>query len=232
MQGIDWIALLNGLVDKLPSFVFGAIGGAIVAWLTYRFGTQRDLKRLEAQFKHQLLEQREKQMRDVLGNLWKALQDARLRVGAVTARLRTYPDLDRFSPQALEEFLKTSRLAEFHKQEILRVSNKTEYYKDIYFWYEMDEARTGIVALDQFVRYNSIFLEAELGDRLSTAIRLFDDILAIYEIWKQSRDRTLIEEAHGEWDKAEALVTEMEQMLRQRLAYDQSAASQLPAQSK
>lgn len=148
---------------------------------TYKHEQQKELESL----KHEInkvfdrtvkLHQREF---EVLPEAWAKLIDAHGNVLSFVSPLQQYPDLDRRSIGELEDFLKECALTEFEKTELRATSQKTKYFADKIFWYQLKDIRQSQRDFMFFLRRNGIFIEESMKNQF----RELDDI-----IWNALRE--------------------------------------------
>jgi hypothetical protein len=91
--------------------------------------------------------------------------------------LRSYPPLDEYTSEALEEFLLNTILKGHHKEEIRQASRKADKYEEIIFAYELNNAQNKISEFSVFIRRNAIFIRAGLKSNFLEIENLLSEVL-------------------------------------------------------
>ena len=160
---------------------------------------------------------------EVLPNAWQKLQEALAEIQSLTAPLQSYPNLDFYSPAQLEEFLSGSKLRESHREEIRDAKKKTESYQKINFWYRLTDAYKAFQDFHNYVRYNRIFLHADLFSRFKQIDDLLYHSLVDSEVGKEAEEYKMIRDAYKRTkEEVEPLVDEIEKLVQQRLHYPET----------
>ena len=76
---------------------------------------------------------------DLLPEAWSKMQDALGHISKFTSIYQEFPDLNKMSDEALEEFLANSKLQEYEKQELRKAQDKLEFYQEHIFWHNYME---------------------------------------------------------------------------------------------
>lgn len=223
-----------------------AIGGsaaafayAIFVWLGKKWLEERFARRLE-DYKHkqnQELEHYRYQINalfnritkihekeiEVLPTAWEKLQDALGYVGGFTSPLKRYPEFDRMTEQEIDEFLRGSKLSDAHKQELLEAPDKTQYYMEMIFWYELGEAKKRLTEFHNYLLYNKIFLSPDLYAQFRAMDELLMGALNDSEVGKESRDHKLITRPYKQIrEKADSIIGEIERLIQKRLHHEEA----------
>lgn len=76
---------------------------------------------------------------EVLPEVWNKLDIAFAQVRSFTSRLTSYPDLEQMGPAQYAEFLATSAVPEWQKEELRRWDrgHRNERYQEIVFWHRL-----------------------------------------------------------------------------------------------
>lgn len=162
----------------LTTVLVGAGGGAAVAvgifrflgskWLENKFARNlqehkhaqdKELQKLRGEIDSMLsgvlkLQEREFQ---VLPELWEKIHDAYSKTMWFISSLQSYTDLDKLSPEELEEFLTNSWLRETQKEAIRTSTTKLNVYQDFYFWHQYKISLDAIKELQLYANKNGIF---------------------------------------------------------------------------
>ena len=99
---------------------------------------------------------------EVLPRAWLLLQDSCNELKSLSNPFQTFPDLNRYTPNELAEFLEKSSLKAFQKEEILGQNDKVAYYRNAMYWIRVKVVCDVIVEFRRFLLYNRIFLSREL----------------------------------------------------------------------
>jgi hypothetical protein len=110
---------------------------------------------------------------EVLPEAWHKMQDALGRISGLTSLFHQYPDINRMSPAALQEFLAKSILHEFEKQELLQADDKMSYYQDKMFWHELRVVEEAFFDFHNYIVRNKIFLSLDLQEQFTKV----DDVM-------------------------------------------------------
>jgi len=168
-------------LEAIGGIIAGGIAGYISARISYHFESKRDLHRIREEFDHRLREEQSKPSISVEDETWRKLQDAKeaVRVIYASSTLRSFPDLDRKTPEELEEFLHGSTLSPAQQGEIRRATRKSEQFVEFISGQEAFDATTSVCALrDYIVREKPYFSAKTAEDFLSCVSSLLE---AIYE---------------------------------------------------
>lgn len=110
---------------------------------------------------------------EVLPEAWHKMQNALGRISSFTSLFQQYPDINRMSPQELQEFLAKSIIYEYEKQELLQAGDKLSYYQDKMFWHELRAVEEAFFDFHNYIVTNQIFLSLDLQEQFTKA----DDIM-------------------------------------------------------
>jgi hypothetical protein len=157
---------------------------------------------------------------EVLPEAWHKMQDALGLISGFTSIFQQYPDVNRMSQSALQEFLAKSRLHEFEKQELLQADDKMSYYQDKMFWHELRSLEEAFSDFHNYIVRKRIFLSLDLQEQFTK----IDDIM-----WSAIVERKVGHEAsdHQMWGKAYKKIKEeinpirdtIEKLVQSRLHY-------------
>ncbi|MGQ2186068.1 hypothetical protein ACT4MK_22325 [Bradyrhizobium barranii] len=204
-------------------------------WLTAKFNErledykhkqQRELE--ELRFKINALMDRTTKLHqrefDVLPEVWGKLVIAHGNAQGLLSAFQQYPDLDRMPPDQQTEFIDSSTLRDYQKQELRRATNKNEYYQTASRWVRLWEVRE--LYRDYFIyqRKNGIFIRNEIKSTFKEISDLTHKALVEYDF----------ELSHGgefrQWDartkfseQGDKLMENLETMVQQRLWDSQTA---------
>ena len=110
---------------------------------------------------------------EVLPESWGRLQNSLIQVKSITSLFQQYPNLDRMKEKELSDFLSNSFLKEYEKDDLKNAKNKTEYYREKRFWYELNKVQNSFFDFHDYIGKNKIFLDTELKE----AFEKIDDIM-------------------------------------------------------
>lgn len=151
----------------------------------------------------------------VLAEAWELLQDALGEVSSLVSIVRQSPDLSRLSPERLEEFLSGSRLTEVHRSEVRAAPDKTKYYQDLIFWYDLNDAKRIWWKYRSYINKNSIFLRPQLSEAFQKINGVIWDALVSREIGEESKDiKFWVEASRKMREQTEPLMKELHERVR------------------
>lgn len=154
---------------------------------------------------------------DIIPEAWGKLNVAYGVVAAVTSALQQHPDLDRVSPAQLEDFLDSSFLANWQKDEIRSTEKRTDYYRKASNWHRISEARTTCRDFHIYFKKNGIFIPEAIKSQFSHLDKLIYDALVEHEINEQEDLRPRLRDSLKQLSQAEALMAALEQDVQRRL---------------
>ncbi len=99
---------------------------------------------------------------EVLPIAWLKMQDALGRISGFVSIIKSWPDLDRMSETAIEEFLGKSKLHEYEKDELRKSTKKLDYYQKTIFWHDLEEVQNAFWEFHNYIIRNKIFLSTDL----------------------------------------------------------------------
>lgn len=125
--------------------------------------------------------------------------------------------------QEIDEFLRGSKLSDAHKQELLEAPDKTQYYMEMIFWYELGEAKKRLTEFHNYLLYNKIFLSPDLYAQFRAMDELLMGALNDSEVGKESRDHKLITRPYKQIrEKADSIIGEIERLIQKRLHHEEA----------
>jgi hypothetical protein len=227
---LDILALVGGGV--------AIVGGAVAAayflfkllsekWLTakfderlaaYKHQQQKELEELRFKISGLLdrttkLHQREF---EVLPEAWARLVLAHAHVQSVVSGLQQYPDLDRMEPSQLSEFLDNSKLANWQKEELKTVADKTRYYTKAIDWQKGAAARETYRDFFLYFRQNAVFIRNEIKSKFSELADHAHESLVEYEMRQQHTDFNEWKAARKLSKESPALLKSLEELIQNR----------------
>jgi hypothetical protein len=229
---MDLVTLLGGGA----AIVLAAVGAAYWCfklfsekWLTAKFNErledykhkqQRELE--ELRFKINSLMDRTTKLHqrefDVLPEAWGKLVIAHGNLHGLVAAFQQYPDRNRMNSSELTEFIDKSGLRDWQKQELLRTTDKTEYYQKASRWIRLGEVRD--LYRDYFIyqRKNGIFMRNEIKSGLKTVSDLIHKALIEYDFELQNGSGFRQWDARTKFsEEGDKVIEALEVMVQERL---------------
>ena len=123
-----------------------------------------------------------------LPEAWHKLDKAHGLVSWLVSPMQEYPNLDRSTPQQLEEFLATTEFTESQKTELRTSSSRVETYQEIAFWYRLSKVKKAIAEINNFVARNGIFFPSEIKDKFARISELLWSAVISKEVGYQAKD--------------------------------------------
>jgi hypothetical protein len=99
---------------------------------------------------------------EVIPEAWALLNDAYWATSAFISPYQQYPDLNKMTPTHLEEFVSSSILQDWEKDEILNETDKTESYIKRIFWHTLQNTTKTARDFNIYIVKNGIFLQPEI----------------------------------------------------------------------
>ena len=214
-------------------------GGAVVAYLIFRFlgsswieskfaerlenlrhSQAQELQRVKAEVDSVLsgaIKLQEKEF-ETLPEAWLKLDTAYGSVASLVSPLQEYPDLNRYTEPALEEFLEDCVLKNSQKDELRRAGDKTLKYQELIFWYQLNDVRKAISDFHNYIARNSVFFPPELKEQFRAISETLWSAIVSKEIGHKARDWDMQDKG---WKKVreevEPTKNEIEQVIYERL---------------
>jgi len=161
---------------------------------------------------------------EVLPEAWSKLNDAYWYVKSFVSALQSYPDIDRMSTPHQKEFIDSSPLQEWQKEELKKEANKTNLYAKQIFWHKLEEAQRKCRDANIYLVKNGIFVQKEIREKLSKMNDLIWNALIEHQVNEEHdvrpRDRKSIGRLN---DEGEPLMKDLEGRIHQRLWPDDKA---------
>lgn len=179
-QAVGYVVVGGGVLVSLTFWIFKLFGER---WLNHTFSTKLEAFRHEhernmeqvrfeiAKLTDRTIKLHQKEF-EVLPEIWAKVLDAYHKVGSVTSPFQSYPDLDKMTAPALEDFLTRSSLPAWTQDEIRAASRKTDAYINAVTHQRITEAHQLSRLALQCLKRNGIFIPESLFD-------LIDDFLNI-----------------------------------------------------
>lgn len=185
--------MLDQLFEVLGKLVLIGGGGAVIVYQVFKFLAA---KWLEEKFKknfQQLVHDQNKEIErlksdltksfdraaklhqrefEALPQVWDKVSDAYWAAASLVSPLQMHPDLNRMRPKQLESFVAQSELAEWQKDELLTVSDKTKKYQEQIYWHKLSHCfnlhRDGNTSLSR----TGIFVQDPIKEKLQAILDL------------------------------------------------------------
>lgn len=133
-----------------------------------------------------------------LPEAWVKLDEAFGQVSSLVSPLQEYLDLDRMNTRQLEEFLSTTKLSESQKDEVRQGLKKSDKYRELRFWYRLNDVRKAIADLHAYIQRNSIFMPPDLKRQFESAADELWSAMVSKEVGHSVQDWKMQNEG---WDK-------------------------------
>lgn len=155
---------------------------------------------------------------ETLPTAWDKLNEARVSVISLLSPVQSFPNLYRTKPNQLDEFLKTSRLLDWQKDEIRTSSEKVNTYQKHIFFHHLSDTKRECRDFHIYISKNAIFFPSAVKEMLLKASDLFWSATTSKEIGNESGDFKIAREG---WEKInsefEPLFKEIEVKIHERL---------------
>ncbi|MER9681766.1 hypothetical protein NKJ23_20945 [Mesorhizobium sp. M0184] len=125
---------------------------------------------------------------DVVPETWARLIDAYNEVAGFVHFFQQYPNLDKMSDAQLEEFLESSPLQKWQKDELRSTEKKVNYYQKAIFWVRLGTCQEKYRDFRKFLRKNAIFMLPSMKEKFEAMDGL---------MWAALVEREFNEEDHG-----------------------------------
>lgn len=153
-----------------------------------------------------------------LPEAWAKLDEAHGLVSWLVSPVQNYPDLDRSTPQQLDEFLTTTEFTESQKEEIRSSSSRLETYRDIVFWYRLSKVKKAIADLNSFIARNGIFFPPEVKEKFARVSEMLWSAVVSKEVGYEAKDYKMQNEGWKKIkDESEPLYKSIEAEIQSRL---------------
>lgn len=155
---------------------------------------------------------------EILPRAWEILDEAHVQIQSFVSPMEEYPNVDRMSPEQLEELLGVVDFSNTEKMEIRNASNKLDKYREISFYHRLHKARITFREFQTYVARNGIFFESELKEKLEEISQLLWESIVDKEVGREAKDWKMQREG---WNKirqrAEPLYKEIGEYIQTRL---------------
>lgn len=133
---------------------------------------------------------------DEIQQCWIKMLEAEGAVGGLVNILQTYPDLNRYDDESLEEFLSGSELLETQKRDIRHSSDKTKAYSEEIYWHHLSDAKNKLSKFNTQRLTNAIIFEPAINSLLEQANQLLRECINKHEIGNEVKDWKTKREAY------------------------------------
>jgi len=165
---------------------------------------------------------REKEF-EVLPEAWDKMHVALGRIADLVSLYHEYPDLNKMSRPALQEFLESSRLREFEKKELLETVDKMSYYVDKIFWHDLGDVNKAFSDFHNFILKNKIFLSLDLKEQFTKIDNIALSAIVQRKVGQEINDRKMWGEAYMKTEKEIKPILEVvEKLVQNRLHYHET----------
>lgn len=167
---MEW---LNNLYNNILAKIFIHLGGIVSITIIFiksfgnkilkqqfEKGLERYRFKIHSQF-DRISKIHQKEF-ETLPELWKLLLDAIGLLSHISNPVQMYPSLNKMNDQQLEEFLKTSVLMDYEKEELKNSKDKVNYYMKAIYFHKINDAIKKVADFDNYLLHNKIFLTDEL----------------------------------------------------------------------
>ena len=101
----------------------------------------------------------------MLPEVWALLNEAFWTTSAFVSPFQRYPDLNKMTATQLQEFLDSSSLENWEKEEILGAKDRSESYIERIFWHTLQSTNKTAREFNIYLLKNGIFLQPELREK-------------------------------------------------------------------
>ena len=165
---------------------------------------------------------------EVLPEAWNKLDTAYRQVFSLVHPLKTYPDLDHYHKDELEEFLSLSSILETQKDRIRKSGSPLKEYQEAIFRHQLAEVKKVCYEFNSYTTQKGIFLPLSIKEKFERISREFWNTLSHKEVGKEAKDYKMETDA---WHKVEELVEplykEIEVEIHRRLHSHGKAESEI-----
>jgi hypothetical protein len=135
---------------------------------------------------------------DILPEAWAKLDEAHGLVTWLVSPMQQYADVDRMTPEELDEHFANTEFTSTQKNKVLNASDKGAAYREIIFWHRLQKVKIACGALQNYVARNGIFLTSDLKLKFNNVSEQLWSALSSKEVSHQVQDWKLQSKA---WSK-------------------------------
>jgi hypothetical protein len=213
-QGIDWSSLLNSLLQSAGQAIIAGLAGFIAAWIAFRYESRRDISKLQAELRRDMIKAQTDKRNLVVDELWRKLRVATEKASVSTAMYKQYPDFKRLSDDAVQELLDPSRLSDRQKRELLAAPDRNKYFIDVTFWLQLSDARDAVYQASAYLSDIRIYLPEPLAQTIDALLDAFHRAFISYEIWHTGPEPALMKSMRQDLKTARELYSAAEAQIR------------------
>lgn len=103
---------------------------------------------------------------EVLPEVWNKLGIALATASNFTSMITTHPDLDQMGEAQFLEFVATSDLSGWQKDELQKGGNRTERYQKVIFWHHLHAVKKAHAEFHNYFISKGIFIQPELKEKI------------------------------------------------------------------
>lgn len=159
------------------------------------------------------------QVTDKILELWQLFHLAYRALIDVTSPLQQFADLSRMSEAQFEEWLTTSELPDFKKDELRRATNRTKHYSEIRVWSQLDRASAAHRNFNNALVIAHPLLTSNIKEAFNSVNSTMQDVLSRMNIATEARDYKMRSEAATLAFSIQKEVPVLEDLIHQEL-YD------------
>jgi hypothetical protein len=186
----------------------------------YKHAQQQELERLK--FKINTLMDRTTKLHqrefDVIPEAWAALFSADVAVRSFASPFQEYPDVGRMTEARLEEFLKSTPLTDWQKDELRAARDKHRTYVDAIFWHNAAQRKNTYRKFSTYLKKNGIFIPEPLKSKFTEISDMLWDAIVEHEA---NTEHGLRPRERGKWkaltEKGPELMKAIEADVQSRL---------------
>ena len=112
----------------------------------------------------------------------KKLSTAYAAIATFTSMIQSYPDLELMSQNQYTEFLDTSELLSWQKDELRTTEDRNARYQDVIFWHRLDKVRNLHSDFHNYFISKGIFIQPELKEKIRSLSNM------MYDAFKERQD--------------------------------------------
>jgi hypothetical protein len=112
---------------------------------------------------------------EVLPEVWDKLGIAFTATANFTSRLTSYPDLDRMGEAQYSEFLTTSRLLDWQKDDLRQGGDRNRRYQKMIFWHRLHEVKISHADFHNYFISKGIFIQPDLKEKVRALSNMMYD---------------------------------------------------------
>jgi hypothetical protein len=223
---ITGIITYGGGASVIAYFVFQLLGKS---WIESKFSKELEdfrhkktveIERLRIEVESLLSGRLKLQERDfeLLPTAWSKLNNAHRSLTSVLASLQSYPNLDRYSEEELNEFVDNLEFSNATKSKIKSASKPLEVYREALSWTQFHEVKRAIADFKQFTDEQSILMSPDLKLKFDdVASKMWSAIIG-KEVGHEAKDWKMQRDAGKELEKMIVpLVSEIQELIHQKL---------------